>query len=446
MENFKLEKPDFSQIDTGKIVGMYVKDLAEYSKYIDRVSQDNYLYWDKVKYQSPPKGLTALEFWNMVKLIRNISSRPTKIKAENGKNFTWVRLNNIDEYLHKIDLKIGGEIFSHYQNIITTYGKQRLLTKSIIEEAIASSQLEGAVTTTPMAKRLILENRAPKDRSERMIVNNYKTMQAITDDFKNKPLSHETLFELHRLITKDTLDLDKQGRYRTDADGITINDQQRYIYHVPPKEVFLKTQIEELIKYANDETDEGFIHPIIKAIFIHFWIGYLHPFYDGNGRIARTLFYWYLLKKGYWAIQYLPISLVIRNAPDRYGMAFVYSEQDDLDMTYFFDFNIKKTLEALSNFEEYIKKKTIENTKMDSILHGKYTINERQHELLRYLIVKGNKSYITPSSFIELNKISRETASKDLRGLENLNLIEKKRVGKNMRYSATELLMSEVTQ
>ncbi len=444
MENFKLKKADFTQIDQKKIVDLYLKDPTKYKKYMDRVSEIDYLYWDKVRYQSLPEDLSAIEFWYMVKLVRNISSRGTKIKAENGKYFTWIRLNNTDEYLHKIDMKIGGEIFSHYSNIITPYGKQRLLTKSIIEEAIASSQLEGAVTTTPMAKKLILENRVPKDRSERMIVNNYKTMQAITEEYKNKPLSHEMFFELHKLITKDTLDQDKQGRYRTNADDITINDQLRYIYHIPPKEEFLNEQIEELIKYANDESDEGFTHPIVKAIFIHFWIGYLHPFYDGNGRIARTLFYWYLLKKSYWAIQYLPISLVIRNAPDQYGMSFVYSEQDNLDLTYFFDFNIKKMLEALDNFEEYIKKKTTENTKMENVLHEKYSLNERQHELLRYLIVKGEKSYITPSSFIELNKVSRETASKDLKSLESLDLIRKKRVGKNMRYSATDLLRREV--
>lgn len=444
MENFKLEKVDFSQIDKGKIVNIYLKDPTKYTKYVDRVSEASYLYWDKVKYQPLPEGLNALEFWYMVKLVRSISSRSTKIKAENGKYFMWIRLNNTDEYLHKIDMKIGGEIFSHYSNIITPYGKQRLLTKSIIEEAIASSQLEGAVTTTPMAKKLILENRVPKDKSEQMIVNNYQTMQAITEDYKNKPLSHEMLLELHRLITKDTLDLDQQGRYRTDADDITINDQLKYIYHIPPRQQFLSEQLEELIKYANDESDEGFIHPIIKAIFIHFWIGYLHPFYDGNGRIARTLFYWYLLKKSYWAIQYLPISLVIRNSPDKYGMSFVYAEQDDLDLTYFFGFNIKKMIEALDNFEEYIKKKTTENTAMENLLHEKYSLNERQYELLRYLIAKGEKSYITPSSFIELNRVSRETASKDLRILEGLNLIEKRRAGKNMRYFATDLLRTEI--
>ncbi|MDO8610665.1 MAG: Fic family protein [bacterium] len=444
MDSYKIEKPDFTKINRKQIIENYLKNQDAYVNFVNKTSENNYYYWDAVKYLTPPLNLNPIEAWYIIKLVRNISSKNTVIKAENGKYFTWYRPNYTDEYLHKIDMKFGGEIFTHYQNIITPYGKQKLLTKSIIEEAIASSQLEGAAITTPVAKKLILENRSPKDKSERMIINNYRTMQAITENFKNQALSNEMLLELHKLITKDTLDSDKQGRYRKDDDNITVNDQMKYIYHTPPNMNFLKEQISELIKYANDENEKDFIHPIIKAIFIHFWLGYLHPFYDGNGRIARTLFYWYLLRKEYWAIQYLPISLVIKNAATQYGMSYIHSEQDDLDITYFYDFHIKKIMEAMKNFEIYIKKKSSENTTIQSKLAGTFQLNDRQYELLRYLTVKDEGSYITPTSFITLYKVSRETTNKDLKKLEKLNLIEKKRFGKNVRYFATKLLYQKI--
>lgn len=445
MDIFKLKKPSFDELDKARIIKQYIENPTLYTEILHKVSDEHYYYWDTVKHLNPPANLTSIEFWYMIKIVRNISAKNTIITSEHGKQFSWVNPEFTNEYLHNIDKKLGGEIFLHYQHIITQYGKQRLLTKSIIEEAIASSQLEGAAITTPMAKKLLLENRQPKDKSEVMIVNNYKTMQAITDTYKNQKLSVDMLFELHRLITKDTLEPDKQGRYRLDSDGITINDQTNYIYHIPPKEVFLREEMTKLILYANDEGDKEFTHPVIKAIFLHFWIGYLHPFYDGNGRLARTLFYWYLLRKGYWAIQYLPISLVIKNAPDKYGMSYVYSEQDDFDLTYFYEFHIKKIIEALINFENYIRKKTTENSDIQNKLQKKYQFNDRQYELLRYLIVKGNDAYITPSSFVELNKISRETANKDLKTLEDFNLIEKKRAGRNMRYYATSRLQQEAT-
>ena len=353
MDTFKLEKPDTSSVNSAKVLELFSKHPQEYRDAVNSTIEPIYSYWDTIKHKTPPLGLTTIEYWWLIKQVRRILARKTRIKTVEGDFFSWVRPFSTDENLHKIDVKLGGEIFSHYSKIITPYGKQRLLTKSIIEEAIASSQLEGAATTTPIAKKMLLENRSPRDKSERMIVNNYRTMQALNEKYKDLKLSKELLFELHEFITKDTLDANKVGRYRMDEDGININDGLSYIYFIPPKNSFVIGQMIKLLEFANNEGEEEFIHPIIKAIFIHFWIGYLHPFYDGNGRMARTLFYWYLLKKGSWAIQYLPISLVFKKAYIQYGMAFVYSEQDDSDITYFYDFHMRKLLLAMKNFDAY---------------------------------------------------------------------------------------------
>lgn len=437
MEFYRLKKPDTSTVDKKRLVDFLQNNKRKVMSAIYEVSEPKYLFWDKIRHKLSPHGLRPIEFWYLIKLIRTASSRPTILRAESGEYFHWLRLIYTDEYLHKMDLKLGGELFLHYQNIITTHGKQRLLTKSLIEEAIASSQLEGAITTTPAAKKMILEKRVPKDKSERMIVNNYKTMKAINEHYKSLKLSEEILFELHSLITKDTLSKDKQQRYRRDKDNITVNDGVRYIYHIPPKNHFVKREMKRLIKFANDEQGGRFIHPVIKAIFLHFWIGYLHPFYDGNGRLARTIFYWYLLRKKYWAIQYLPVSLAIKKSASQYGMAYVYTEQDDFDLTYFYDFHMRKILQSLKEFDNYIRKKVLDNKDIEKKIEEKFQLNDRQKELLRYLLVKGRNSYVTPSSYVTLYKISRMTAFKDFKNMEKLGLLTSKKVGRNMKYFAT---------
>lgn len=444
MDLFKLEKPDMSGVNIAKILEQYNTDRSLYSEAVYNACEPIYYYWDKVKHKIPPGNLSKTEYWTLIKQVRKISSSHTPIKAETGDFFTWLRLGYTDEFLHKIDVQMGGKIFAEYKDIITPYGKQRLLTKSIIEEAIASSQLEGAVTTTPIAKKILVENLPPKNRSERMIVNNYKTMQALQNDYKDKQLSREMLFELHALITKDTIDQDKVYRYRNDKDGITLNDQTKYIYHIPPKEEFMKLEMERLILYANDEDKGGFVHPIVKAIFLHFWIGYLHPFYDGNGRLARTLFYWYLLRNDYWAIQYLPISLVIKEAPEKYGMAFVYAEQDDWDITYFYDFHIRKIMQAQKNFIEYLHRKTGENASIEALLDKKFNLNDRQKEVLKYLLFKDENSYITPSSYIAFYKVSKMTSISDLKKLEKMQLAYTKKVGKYVRYYGSDYLRQSI--
>lgn len=443
MELFTLDKPDVQSADLTKLMELYSAKGAIYKESVYAACEPEYFFWDKVKYKTPPEGLSNLQYWSLIKHIRKIASRQTYIKAETGEYFTWLRLLSTDEHLHAIDMTLGGEIFTRYSHVITSYGKRRLLTKSIIEEAIASSQLEGAATTTPIAKRMLLENRPPRDRSERMIVNNYRTMQALNERFREQKLSDAMLYELHELITKDTLDKDKQGRYRKDSDDITVNDGIRYIYHIPPRESFFLHEMPRLIAFANDENDEGFLHPVIKAFFLHFWVGYLHPFYDGNGRIARTLFYWYLLRKGYWAIQYVPISLVFKRAYMQYAMAYVYAEQDDCDITYFYDFHMKKLLLAIRNFDEYIQRKADENLALEDAIGIFENLNDRQKELIRYLLIKGKEQYVTPSSYIELYKISRMTARNDVRELERLNFLYKKRAGTYVRYYATDFLREQ---
>lgn len=442
LQPYKLNQPNLSTINETEFTKKIRDKNDDFMDAMYAVNEPTYLHWDKIRYSTKiPKDVTPEEFWYFVKQVRKYSSRKSVIRAENGEYYSWLRLSYTDEYLHKLDMQLGtNELPFLSKASFDAEQKKKFLTKSIMEEAIASSQLEGAATTTSMAKKLLSEKRTPKDRSERMIVNNYKTMQALNQDYKDKKLSHEVLFDLHRLITNDTLDQDKQGRYRKDSDDITVNDQLQYIYYVPPKEEFVAQEIERLIKYANNEDEGGFTHPIIKAIFLHFWIGILHPFYDGNGRFARTIFYWYLLREGYWAMQYLPISLVIREAPIKYGMAYVYSEQDDFDLTYFYDFHMGKLMQALENFKAYLERKLEENKNIQNLFNTEYDLNPRQIQALHYLFAQGEGSYVNPSSYEVLCGISRTTAIADLKAIERMRLVESKKIGKYVRYYGTQLL------
>ncbi len=448
LQPYKLIKPDLSTIDEAGLNKKLKENVDVFMESIYSVSEPTYYFWDKVQYSTKiPINITPKEFWYIVKQVRKYSSRKTAIKAENGDYYSWLRLSYTDEFLHKLDMQLGtNELSILSRSSFDTEQKKKFLTKSIMEEAIASSQLEGAATTTNMAKKLLTEKRIPKDRSERMIVNNYKTMQALNQEYKDKKMSHEVLFDLHRLITKDTLDKEKQGRYRKDLEDITLNDQLQYIYYVPPKEAFVAKEIERLIRFANNEDRGGFIHPIIKAIFLHFWIGILHPFCDGNGRLARTIFYWYLLREGYWAMQYLPISLVIREAPMQYGMSYVYSEQDDFDLTYFYDFHMRKLMQALKSFKAYLQRKIEENKNIQNLFRAEYALNPRQIQALHYLLTKGEEYYINPSSYEALCGISRTTAISDLKIIEKMGLVKSNKVGKYVRYYGTDLLQQAINR
>lgn len=401
-----------------------------------------YLYWDKVKYKEMLKQYAPETAWAAIKFMRSSALHRQKsvISDENGQKFSWLdALPWYNEFLHEIDMNLGGALLGLARDL-DEREKRQFITRGVMEEAIASSQLEGANTTRRVAKQMLREGRKPKNRSEQMIVNNYQAMLFVEGELKSSRLSLDAVKDLHVMLTKNTLDAVKdEGRLRNDEDGIVVQGiTDGMIYHTAPKERFTRHELERLIAYANDDLkDAGFVHPVFKAIFLHFWMGYLHPFVDGNGRLARALFYWYLLKNNYWGFAYLPLSKIIKNSPVQYGMAYIYAEQDDNDLTYFLDYNARKIKQAIKEFREYEQRTQKENTKMVKEARTKYHLNDRQIHLLQFY-QKNRDEGVSISAHMNVNEISRATAITDLKVLDKLGFISKKKVGRRVYYYAVD--------
>ncbi|QHW00817.1 Fic family protein [Spirosoma endbachense] len=283
---------------------------ALYQKGIIRKINDDYLYWSDVKYKVPTEYkdvLAPIDLWSIVKEDRLHNRRYFEVGHE---GFYFTKTDSLEQQLHEFDLHLAGAP-GKQTTAASEVDKHQYLIGSIMEESIASSQIEGAITSRIVAKEMLRKKRPPRNMSERMIVNNYLTIQYIIDIRKDS-LTSNNLMELHRLMTADTLDNpEESGRIRSHDTIYVVDAINGDIIHTPPSPSSLSTFIDDLCRFFNDETPDFFVHPVVKASIIHFLIGYFHPFTDGNGRTARALFYWYLLRKGYWLTEYLSISRVI---------------------------------------------------------------------------------------------------------------------------------------
>ena len=118
-------------------------------------------------------------------------------------------------------------------------------------------------------------------------------------------------------------------------------------------------------------------------------------------------------------------------------MAYVYTEQDDLDLTYFIDYNIRKIESAMEEFETYIKNKRQDNKKMSLKGKNKYNLNDRQIKLLKYLKTKKDE-YTTPTIHKNIYQVSKVTAIADLKKLTQIDFLRKEKIGRSVHYYPTE--------
>jgi len=433
----KLEAaPEWTQYIQQAIHKNAFGDAAELIEHINA----RYLYWDKVKYEKGPAGISAEELWSLVKLSRSSGARHIKIGMY---RFSYNLTDLIQRGLHGFDLNMGGSLASG--STIPDEDKKRYLVSSVMEEAIASSQIEGAVTTRQQAKEILRKNIRPRTKSEQMIVNNYETIKRIAA-IKDKPLTEDLLLEIHRLMTRDTLDDSQdEGRYRTSDEVKVVDAENNEIVHVPPSYTELPELMQDLFRFFNENDPERFIHPIIKGCIIHFLTGYIHPFADGNGRTARALFYWYLLRNSYWLTEYLSISRLIVKSKTQYARAFQYTETDENDLTYFLHYKLKVMEKAYADLRIYIDRKIQEKRRLLSLMSIQ-GVNDRQALIIKWLYEEPELLFSVKEIETRFN-ISNQTARTDLLGLVKMGYLKEVDINKKTkgfyRHPGFEILLAE---
>lgn len=348
-----------------------------------------------------------------------------------GNTFEYAVPDPVQEYLHLIDQSASGRIETAAETITSVADRERYIVNSLVEEAITSSQLEGATTTRRVAREMIRSARPPRDISEQMILNNYRTMSLIRTRI-SEPMSKELLLEFHRTLTDKTIDIsDAVGRFRLPHEHVKVYASvDDAVLHDPPPADSLEKRIQALCDFANERTPDHFVHPVIRAVILHFWLAYDHPFVDGNGRCARALFYWAMLRSKYWLAEFISISQVIRKGPARYGRAYLYTENDENDLTYYVLYHLDVIVKAIEDVNRHIKSRTTELKNTAHLLRAaRLDLNARQRDLLTHAL-KNREATYTIKAHQNSNNIVYETARSDLLELSAMGFLEKAVVGR----------------
>lgn len=394
-----------------------------YNEQLNKIASE-YLYWDKIKYLGD-KNNDAEQLWHLSKTKRKLNSKKLNLGKHHKIDFHYNINDFLQQKLHYLDFNFGAGI--QKMELLGELDKQKYLINALMEESIYSSKIEGASTTRIKAKEMLRKNKTPKNKSEQMILNNYETIHYISTR-KDDEISVEKLYEIHRLVTKKTLAESQIGIFRDNDEIHVMNELTGEIVHTPPSFEELDELMKSFCAFFNNNPKKSFIHPIAKASIIHFLIGYIHPFTDGNGRTARAIFYWYLLKNGYWITEYLSISRIIMKSKTQYENAYLYTEIDEMDVTYFIHYQVKVLTQAFEDLKNYVYKKKKEEQHLTQFYKEPNT-NERQAQILFWIKENPSRNF-TVKEIETIFSVTNQTARTDLESLVERNILKKIKINK----------------
>jgi len=424
--------PPFDLQEPEPVLGL-LRFAGEHAGFVRRANEE-YWSWDELRRQRMPAGSSPETAWSAVRLLRWSNARPLPLAGARGAPFVVWLTDRVIRLAIEAEA-LSADPFRTVPDAIDPATARSLAAAAREEEATWSSIIEGAAVTRRDAIAMLRERRQPRTRDERMVVNNYRTMELI-EARSRQPLDPELIREIHRSITEGTLDEPRDGG-RLQQPGerrVWIDDGQGEAVHHPPDARELPRRIEALCDFAN--SGEPWMPDLVRASLLHFQLAHDHPFVDGNGRTARALFYWYLHHRGNKLVRYLSLSREINRSRTQYGRAYLVAEKE-LDVTRFVLFHLQKHEEALRTLRDAVLRRRAEVGEADLALSRWDALNLRQKSFLHRLVRDTGRVWWTTPYASEWS-VAVPTAGRDLDSLYALGLLRRTTRGRRFEYRAVE--------
>ena len=376
------------------------------------------------------------EWWYAVRTARASTARPTPFIMTDGTRLTF----NLPDRFLRLNEEITAQARGQVElpaEVATQGVRDRYLINSLYEEAITSSQMEGASTTRRDAKKMLREKKDPRTRSERMILNNFLALEFVRDHL-GEELTPEFICGVHRIVTDGTLDeAEDAGRLqRQGGDRIRIygSEGDEQLLHVPPPAEELPERLQRLCDFTNGvgEYASQYVPPLVRALVVHFMMGYDHYFVDGNGRTARVIAQWVMLREGFFLMDFVPVSRLLHKAPAQYARSFLEVEQDEGDLTYFLIWHAEVMCRAIRELHEYLARKSKEMGQMKHLLR-RTELNNRQIGVIEEAL-KDSAFTVTAAAHADRYRVTLQTAHVDLRGLEDGGYLMRVKRGRSFEW------------
>ncbi len=389
---------------------------------------DPYRHWDQLNDEPVTGGVTVEARWAAVKLARSSRMHRLPFLDARGRPFRFCVPDQLLSLLHQFDL--GRDVMG-----IGADARQQAAASALWKEAVGSARLAGISVPEGSAGELLRAGRPSRDPEQRQTHNLHAALQKIAD-WRDRDLSPELVLELHRIILGGTpVRNDAAGRLRREGEASAAVDALGVAGRELPTADDLPRRLESMCAFANGQPAHEFIHPLIRAAVLHFWLAHDGPFVDGNGRVARALFRWVLLRHGYGQVDLLPVSAALAQAPAQYALSIRRSETDENDLTYFVLHQAAAVETAELAMRERTRREADSRREAGRKLRSFAELNSRQQALIAHALRHPKTTYVI-AGHQRSHGVTHQTARDDLFDLVRRGLLAVSREGRIYRFRA----------
>jgi len=300
---------------------------------------------------------------------------------------------------------------------------------ALLQSAHSSTAIEGNPLSLDEVIKLAEGREIMVRRKDKQEVLNYiEALEKIPDFAKLTPFVKQNILDIHKIVTKKTLENPKDEGVFRDRQVVVGSKRTGEIIFTPPPTNQVPKLIDKFLDWFNSEQTKE-IDPVIEAGIVHYEIVRIHPFVDGNGRTARVLATMTLYKRGFDAKRFFALDDYYDQHRPNYYSVLRNVNQKSLDLTDWLEYFTEGVAVSL----KVVKDKVIGLSKDIKFLkeRGQIALTKRQIAIVEYIIEKGR---ITNKELRGILNISPQAAHKEINKLVKLDVIKPKGKGRGLYY------------
>lgn len=328
-------------------------------------------------------------------------------------------------------IEASKEVIDHAP--LLPYFEKEFRQDAMVRTIHYGTHIEGNELNLSEAQKVLIgEDVAARDRDIQEIINYRKVTDYIEKSESlnlKSEINEELIKHLHKLTVEKILSKEQTGVFRK-TQVVVKNSITGEVSFRPPMAVAVPFQIKDLLEFVNSKEEDT--HPVLKSGAVHYELVRIHPFLDGNGRVARAFATLILYKEGYDIRKFFSLEEYFDKNATEYYEALQSVEKNDGNLTFWLEYFTLGLSIELSKIRQKVETISVDGKLREKLGGAPLLLSARQLKIIEYIQKVGHLQNQAFESLFPM--VSEDTILNELKGLVKSGIIKKRGVTKGAKY------------